>query len=185
MDSFVKRTAMSRTPIEDLGVGPKDDSSSTIEPPSKKPKLDDEAPSDHESPQKYTSDDEPLSPGAPFPRRNDNDIGSNDNQPDTVFESSLPPTKTNDDAIDEYETYMSSQQVSTGDRSTRNTLSPWVKGKSSIYVDAFNFALDTVLEDEAHLFNSRERAVFEQWRCLDYEAQYLSVFAWLSVEIPD
>lgn len=42
-------------------------------------------------------------------------------------------------------------------------------------MDAFNLALDTVLEDEAHLFDSKEMVVFEQWRTLDYEAQYLYV----------
>lgn len=51
----------------------------------------------------------------------------------------------------------------------------WVRGKSSIYVDAFNLALDTVLEDETHLFDGKEMAVFDQWRGLDYEAQYLYV----------
>jgi Fanconi-associated nuclease 1 len=50
----------------------------------------------------------------------------------------------------------------------------WVRGKSSIYVDAFNLALDTVLEDEAHLFNEKEKAVFDEWRKLSYESQYLS-----------
>jgi fanconi-associated nuclease 1 len=45
--------------------------------------------------------------------------------------------------------------------------------RSSIYVDAFNIALDTVLEHEEHLFNEKEKAVFAAWRGLDYEAQYL------------
>ena len=47
--------------------------------------------------------------------------------------------------------------------------------RSSIYVDAFNIALDTVLEQEEHLFNKREKAVFAAWRQLDYEAKYLYV----------
>ena len=51
----------------------------------------------------------------------------------------------------------------------------WTKGKSSIYVDAFNLALETVLEDEGHLFDEKEMEVFHQWRALDYEAQYLWV----------
>lgn len=50
---------------------------------------------------------------------------------------------------------------------------PWVQGQRSIYVDAFNLALDTVLEDESHLFDERERHVFDQWKALDYESQYL------------
>ena len=45
--------------------------------------------------------------------------------------------------------------------------------RSSIYVDAFNIALDTVLEQEEHLFSEKEKAVFAAWRDLDYEAQYL------------
>lgn len=48
--------------------------------------------------------------------------------------------------------------------------------RSSIYVDAFNIALDTVLEQEEHLFNEKEKAVFAAWRGLDYEAQYLWVY---------
>jgi Fanconi-associated nuclease 1 len=44
---------------------------------------------------------------------------------------------------------------------------------SSVYVDAFNLALDTMLEDEAHLFSWRERGVFACWRGLEYEAQHL------------
>jgi Fanconi-associated nuclease 1 len=49
--------------------------------------------------------------------------------------------------------------------------------RSSIYVDAFNLALDTVLKDECHLFNSTERGVFDHWKSLDYEAQYLLVLS--------
>jgi len=44
---------------------------------------------------------------------------------------------------------------------------------SSIYVDAFNYALDTVLQDEAYLFSDSEVEVFAKYRSLDYEAQYL------------
>lgn len=52
--------------------------------------------------------------------------------------------------------------------------------RSSIYVDAFNIALDTVLEQEEHLFNEKEKAVFAAWRGLHYEAQYLWVTHLLS-----
>lgn len=51
----------------------------------------------------------------------------------------------------------------------------WVKGRSSIYVDAFNLALDSVLADEAHLFNEAEIALFSHWRALCYGSQYLYV----------
>lgn len=45
--------------------------------------------------------------------------------------------------------------------------------KSSLYVDAFNLALDTVLEDESYLFSDEENAIFGTYKSLDYEAQYL------------
>lgn len=46
---------------------------------------------------------------------------------------------------------------------------------SSIYVDAFNLALDTVLSDESYLFSDDEAEVFAKFRSLDYEAQHLYV----------
>lgn len=61
---------------------------------------------------------------------------------------------------------------STKDIGERNTIL-WTKGQSSIYVDAFNLALDTVLGHESHLFNEREMQIFKSWRQLGYEAQYL------------
>ncbi len=93
---------------------------------------------------------------------------------DLAFESSLPPVRTDEAAVEEYEV-MRASQASEPDETTASRLDSrkWVRGKSSIYVDAFNLALDTVLEDEAHLFDQREGAVFREWRGLDYEAQYL------------
>jgi Fanconi-associated nuclease 1 len=96
----------------------------------------------------------------------------------TAFESSLPAVATDKGAIEEYEAMRASQasQASQGDPngpSARMDNRQWVRGKSSIYVDAFNLALDTVLEDESHLFDAREMSVFGQWRRLSYEAQYL------------
>jgi Fanconi-associated nuclease 1 len=44
---------------------------------------------------------------------------------------------------------------------------------SSIYVDAFNLALDTVLKEESYLFSDEEAEVFAKYRSLDYEAQHL------------
>ena len=89
-------------------------------------------------------------------------------------ESSLPPVKSDAEAIQEYEA-MRASQGDTGGKTAESSVDSraWVKGRSSIYVDAFNLALDTVLEDESHLFNEAEKAVFEYWRHLDYEAQYL------------
>ncbi|KAL5596905.1 uncharacterized protein BROUX77_006853 [Berkeleyomyces rouxiae] len=58
----------------------------------------------------------------------------------------------------------------------------WVKGESSLYVDAFNLALDTVLQDEIHLFDDKEQQVFREWRALDYQEQYLYVRLFLRKE---
>lgn len=100
----------------------------------------------------------------------------------TAFESSLPAVATDREAIEEYEAMRASQisQNDAGDAddsAARIDKRNWVRGKSSIYVDAFNLALDTVLEDEAHLFDDKEKCVFDQWRALGYEAQYLSVLS--------
>jgi Fanconi-associated nuclease 1 len=90
----------------------------------------------------------------------------------TELESALPPVKTDKEAIDEYEAMRAAEDVPEDLKSRLNQRS-WTKGKSSIYVDAFNLALETVLEDEGHLFDEKEMEVFNQWRELKYEAQYL------------
>ena len=92
----------------------------------------------------------------------------------TALEDSLPEVKVDDDIIEEYEKLKSSQ-IEDGEVSaeTRLQTRKWVRGQSSIYVDAFNLALDIVLQDEAHLFDDKENCVFEHWRALSYEAQYL------------
>ncbi|KAK0723998.1 VRR-NUC domain-containing protein [Apiosordaria backusii] len=95
---------------------------------------------------------------------------------ETAFESSLPAVSTDKEAIEQYEAMRSSQQQDTADdTATRLEKRQWVPGKSSIYVDAFNLALETVLEDESHLFDDKEKHVFEQWKSLSYETQYLYV----------
>lgn len=91
----------------------------------------------------------------------------------TDVENVLPPTQTDDHAIEEYELAASSQASSHGGGSNGKPRPQWVKGKSSIYVDAFNLALDTVLEEESQLFDEREIEVFRQWRDLKYESQFL------------
>jgi Fanconi-associated nuclease 1 len=91
----------------------------------------------------------------------------------TDLESALPPVKVDDEAIEAYEAFKASQEDNTeavGDRLEKRA---WIRGKSSLYVDAFNLALDTVLEDESHLFDEAETDVFRIWRELSYEAQYL------------
>ena len=90
----------------------------------------------------------------------------------TNLESALPPVKTDREAIAEYEATRAAELEGL-DLKGRLGQRRWVAGKSSIYVDAFNLALETVLEDESHLFDEAEMAVFEQWRDLSYEGQYL------------
>ena len=94
----------------------------------------------------------------------------------TELETALPSVKTDKQAIADYEAHKAGAGAGAGvdlDREGRLDQRRWTKGKSSIYVDAFNLALETVLEDEAHLFDEAEMAVFGYWRALDYEAQYL------------
>lgn len=90
----------------------------------------------------------------------------------TDVENALPAMRPDEAALEAYEEYKSSQ-ASVQEETTAKTKPLWVKGRSSIYVDAFNLALDTVLEEEAKLFDERELGVFDQWKSLDYEAQYL------------
>ncbi|KAF4548280.1 VRR-NUC domain-containing protein [Elsinoe fawcettii] len=94
----------------------------------------------------------------------------------TDLETALPPIRTDKEAIRAYETSRFTDLASSpDDASSRLSARKWVRGKSSIYVDAFNLALDTVLEDESHLFDAAETRVFDDWKALSYEAQYLYV----------
>ncbi|RYC53763.1 hypothetical protein CHU98_g12446 [Xylaria longipes] len=93
----------------------------------------------------------------------------------TAIESSLPEIKPDKQAIEEYQNSKATQSDDGGSASSRLDSRAWVRGKSSLYVDAFNLALDTVLDEEAHLFDDKEKRVFEQWRSLSYEAQFLYV----------
>ncbi|KAF2204595.1 hypothetical protein GQ43DRAFT_387504 [Delitschia confertaspora ATCC 74209] len=93
----------------------------------------------------------------------------------TDIESALPAIEANAEALEEYETFKASQNDNETTVKSRLNDRKWVRGKSSIYVDAFNLALDTVLDEESHLFNEAEKEVFKQWRDLNYEAQYLYV----------
>lgn len=102
----------------------------------------------------------------------------------TELESALPPVNTDKEAIDEYEALRKAEDVP-DDLKARITQRTWTRGKSSIYVDAFNLALETVLEDEGHLFDEKEMEVFKQWRELEYEAQYLQVIQLLSLDHAD
>jgi fanconi-associated nuclease 1 len=95
----------------------------------------------------------------------------------TELEVSLPPVKTGQDAIEEYENSKAAGIEDEENISMQQRLGEmkWRKGKSSIYVDAFNLALETVLGEEAHLFDQAELDVFRRWNDLTYEAQYLLV----------
>ncbi|KAI1497359.1 VRR-NUC domain-containing protein [Biscogniauxia marginata] len=93
----------------------------------------------------------------------------------TAIESSLPEVKSNREALEEYETFKASQGDEADSAVARLDSRKWVRGKNSLYVDAFNLALDTVLDEESHLFDEKERAIFDQWKALDYEAQFLYV----------
>jgi fanconi-associated nuclease 1 len=92
----------------------------------------------------------------------------------TDLETSLPPIKTDKEAIAEYEAYKAGEA---GDLSLQGRLDnrSWTRGRSSIYVDAFNLALETVLDEEAHLFDESEKILFSHWQGLSYESQYLYV----------
>ena len=101
----------------------------------------------------------------------DDDFGPDASQ-QTELESALPPVKTDKEAIAAYEATRAAEAQDL-DLTVRLGQRKWVQGKSSIYVDAFNLALETVLDDESHLFDETEMAVFEQWSNLSYEGQYL------------
>lgn len=92
----------------------------------------------------------------------------------TDLETALPQIETDKEAIEAYEASKAAEQAELG-LQERLDGRKWTRGKTSIYVDAFNLALATVLEEESHLFDEAEHAVFKQWRDLTYEAQYLYV----------
>lgn len=106
---------------------------------------------------------------------NDEDADAPDPAARTDLESALPPVETDKEAIEAYEIQRAAEEAKRLGQGDRLKEGKWVKGRSSIYVDAFNLALDTVLEEERHLFDEAEIEVFSQWRALDYEAQYLYV----------
>jgi Fanconi-associated nuclease 1 len=91
----------------------------------------------------------------------------------TDLEAASAPIKTDKEAIEAYETMRMVDRDIPEDLKVRLGQRSWAHGKSSIYVDAFNLALETVLEEEHHLFDEKELEIFEQWRGLEYEAQYL------------
>ena len=103
----------------------------------------------------------------------DEDEGGIPHSSQTELESALPPVNTDKEAIAEYEATRAAEAGL--DFKDRLGQRKWVQGKSSIYVDAFFLALETVLDEESHLFDEAETAVFQQWKDLSYEGQYLYV----------
>lgn len=92
----------------------------------------------------------------------------------TELETSLPAIQTDEDAINAYEASKVENDTDGGPGlHVRLRDGVWQRGKSSIYVDAFNLALETVLDEESHLFHEAEMEVFNQWKELSYESQYL------------
>lgn len=188
MDRFIQRSKRSKTESQPA-IPPVH--SNREESPRKRCRIDEVKDSDDEDEESVLAyanladEDEPVVKGrAAEGGVPDSDV-DDEEQPrsthQTAFESSLPAVATDKEAIHEYEVMRASQasqasRASQGDPdgpSARMDNRQWVRGKSSIYVDAFNLTLDTVLEDESHLFDAREMSVFGQWRGLSYEAQYL------------
>lgn len=106
-----------------------------------------------------------------------NEESSNLQSSQTELEVSLPPIGIDSKAIEEYEASKAAEIDDDRNLSLEERFGErkWDKGKSSIYVDAFNLALETVLNEEAHLFDPQELHVFSKWKELSYAAQYLSV----------
>lgn len=94
----------------------------------------------------------------------------------TEVESALPAIKADKAEIADYESKRAhgDSELSSELRDRIGARS-WERGRSSIYVDAFNLALTTVLEEEGHLWNDAEKRIFEEWDKLCYDAQYLYV----------
>ncbi|KAI1844393.1 hypothetical protein JX266_009487 [Neoarthrinium moseri] len=182
MDKFVQRAAPPTRAQQDIPCCRAPDPGSRHEPPAKRVKreiADSDGDSDGD-----LSDTHSLGPSrAPLLREDTAASAYDDVQSDpesqigrpTAIESSLPEVKSDKEAIEEYETFRASQGDSKNDTASRFVKREWVKGKSSLYVDAFNLALSTVLDDESHLFDDKERKLFDYWDNLSYEAQYLYV----------
>jgi fanconi-associated nuclease 1 len=173
MDAFVTRRPRPKsTPSTRVPEG----SSLVNEPPSKRARTSDEheKKASHGSPRRPSGRDLKVSKReAEETEQPVNDVAET-NYHHPAIEDALPPIPSEEEALAEYDAFKSSQNAR-DDGDQESTAPKWERGKSSIYVDAFNLALDTVLEDESHLFDAKELAVFDAWRSLGYEAQYLSV----------
>ena len=127
---------------------------------------------EHSSPRRHKGQTSRIVPDSDA-ESDDEELGLATSNRKTDIESALPPIRTDKEAIQEYEATRAAQAAEELGPEGRLSERKWVRGKSSIYVDAFNLALETVLEDESHLFTEAELRIFEHWRNLSYEAQYL------------
>ncbi|KAI0898417.1 VRR-NUC domain-containing protein [Annulohypoxylon nitens] len=187
MDAFVKRlnSSNAQKPKSD---GKHDQSSN--EPPTKRAKREEVRDSDEDSDQDIIckSPVKKLKPLPGFRKRDtavsglDDDTSSPNSEAEvepsrrTAIETSLPEVRSEKEALEKYQAFKASQggEDST-DAASRLESRKWVRGKTSLYVDAFNLALSTVLDEESHLFNEEETFIFDQWNKLSYETQFLYV----------
>lgn len=179
MDGFVRRFSKQDAKYESNGIASRQDGVRG-DRPTKRRKQDNDETSDSASdtgdlPSLSHGDDRARIEVARKAQTRNNDEA--EVSPDvTAVENVLPPTQINDEAIEEYEHMKASSVERESNEAAEKTKSSWTRGRSSIYVDAFNLALETVLEEEAVLFDEKEMEVFRQWKQLDYGTQYLSVF---------
>ncbi|PKS10486.1 hypothetical protein jhhlp_002238 [Lomentospora prolificans] len=166
MDNFTRQTSTPNTPeYASPGVSPRLIDLYSPPPPSKKRRLLGKAPSD------LSDQVDVHSPNSPLLVTSET-FDSDGNGLSAGLESALVDIKPEYDLTrTEDENGLSALDQCGIPSDSRK----WIRGESSIYVDAFNLALDTVLEDESHLFDERERRVFDEWKRLDYESQYLYV----------
>jgi Fanconi-associated nuclease 1 len=168
MDAFVQRRPKAASGNRSVDPSAKDG-----ERPAKRTKRDEIPDSDSDDP-----DDEFPEVGGAISTSDDIIIEDHENRElpgkarPTDVENVLPATQDEEEAIIEYENFKLSQS-SSQNRTSSKSAPLWTKGRSSIYVDAFILALDTVLDDESHLFDDKEMEIFRQWKELDYESQYL------------
>lgn len=193
MEAFLKRTNSNGCSASKRTSSLKEQSTCSVEVHLKKKiKREKTYQSDIES-DEYQIDTPPLEP-PPDARRDgtpdsltDDDVEKGSELEDahtarpTAIETCLPETKSGKQATEEYQDFKASQEDAADSASARLDSRAWVKGKSSIYVDAFNLTLDTVLDEEAHLFNDKETQIFKEWRSLSYEAQFLYAYRRLMI----
>ncbi|KAI1107836.1 VRR-NUC domain-containing protein [Jackrogersella minutella] len=186
MDAFVKRLNPASVQKSSRSNSKPDQVSD--EPPIKKAKREEVYDSDDDLDQDIRTRSPSLKPlpstrglDAAAPRHSEDstpDQSETEAEPPrrTAIENSLPEVKSGKEALEEYENFRASQEDhDTTSAASRLDSRKWVRGKTSLYVDAFNLALGTVLDEESHLFDEKEMCIFDQWNRLAYEAQFLYV----------